>query len=90
MGAVTTSALTMLWITATDLFDDWRAGAAEWPEFAIAAVAALMGAGWMVAWVARAINPTGTRRGDPFTSEPPVVWDREIDRTIKVKNRHKT
>ncbi len=89
LGAVTTSALTMLWITAAELFDDWRAGAAEWPEYVIAAFAAVMGLSWLVVWFAWAQNKVGATRLTVPAAKPPVVWDREIDELIKATSHRK-
>jgi hypothetical protein len=85
LGALTTSVLTMQWITGADLYDDWRAGAAEWPEYAIAAFAAVMGLGWTVVWVAWARQTVGPACRKPTADKPPVVWDREIDELIKAE-----
>ena len=83
LGVVTTTTLTVLWFTAAELFDDWRSGTAEWPEFATASVAAVLALGWMVVWVAQALGTaSATRRGGP-AGKPPVVWDREIDELIR-------
>jgi hypothetical protein len=86
LGAVTTSALTMLWITAADLSDDWSAGTAEWPEYLIASFAAVMALGWLVVWVAWARKTAGANRRNAPEGKPPVVWDREIDELIKPRS----
>jgi hypothetical protein len=83
LGAVTASALTFSWISAADLIRDWHAGAAEWHEYLITTIAAVMGIGWSIVWVAWARKPGGPNHRKPLAEKPPVVWDPEIDQQIR-------
>jgi hypothetical protein len=85
LGAITTSALTSLWIAGADLLRDGSEGIAEWPEYLTVAVAAALSAGWMAAWIALAIDPHGSKARCTTSPKSPLVWDPEIDRGSKGK-----
>ena len=85
LGAATTSALTVLWITGADLLRDCQDGVADGLEATSVAIAGLFSVGLMLAWISLAAN----RPGRGTATAPPVVWDREIDRPPKRTGRPK-
>jgi hypothetical protein len=87
LGAATTSALTILWITGTDLLRDLNEGVSEWPEYLAVAVAGPLSAGLVRAWVSLAVDPGGRNSRARSAAKPPVVWDPEIDRVPKTNGR---
>jgi hypothetical protein len=80
-GVATASALTALWATGADLLRDRREGLAEWPEYAVVAVAGILSAGLVILWVGIAAENSGGKD----QSKTSTGWDREIDRLPRTK-----
>jgi hypothetical protein len=87
LGIGTASALTILWITGSDLVRDWSAGVAEWPEYLAVAVAGVLSAGLTCGWVLLALKHPGKSTDQGIATRPPIIWDRELDRPPKAKRR---
>ena len=77
LGAVTTSALTVFWMTGTDLLRDHREGLADGLEWSAVVLAGMFATGLMLCWISMAANHRV--RGGSVTT-PSEVWDPEIDR----------
>jgi hypothetical protein len=77
LGAATTSALTVLWITGADLLRDCREGLADGLEWAGVVIAGMCATGFMLLWILLAAKD---RARAECASTPSGVWDQEIDR----------
>jgi hypothetical protein len=77
VGAATTSALTVFWITGADLLRDSREGLADGLEWAAVVIAGMFATGFLLRWILLAARYRAVGRS---ASAPSDVWDREIDR----------
>ncbi len=77
LGAATTSALTVFWITGADLLRDHRQGLADGLQWADVVIAGIFATGLMLLWILMAAKHRA-RGGSEIT--PSEVWDPEIDR----------
>jgi Protein of unknown function (DUF3592) len=77
LGAITTSALAIFWMTGADLLRDHRDGLADGLEWTAVVIAGMFATGLMLLWILLAANHR-TRGGSVTT--PSEVWDPELDR----------
>ncbi|HZW29579.1 MAG TPA: DUF3592 domain-containing protein [Isosphaeraceae bacterium] len=87
LGIGTTSALTVLWITGSDLLRDFGEGVAEWPEYLAVAVAGVVSVGLTCGWIRLAVKHPGQGARHGIATTPSIVWDRELDRIPAAKTR---
>jgi hypothetical protein len=80
LWAATTSALTVLWATGSDLVRDVRVGIAEPFEYVAVALTSIVSSGLLLVWIALAVDHRAKpvqagKRGAGLLA----VWDRQID-----------